>query len=69
MRMILMVVGLFISEITNAGLYDDLRELRGTISETSRTAKEANELSKTITPEKNLMRKFQHNHQRLNQAM
>lgn len=47
-----MLAVLCMSEMAYAGLYDDLRELRGTISETSRTAKEASELGKTITPEK-----------------
>lgn len=52
MRVILTVMVLLASEMACAGLYDDLRELRGTISETSRTAKEAGELGKTMTPEK-----------------
>jgi hypothetical protein len=52
MRVMLTALVLFTSEMANAGLYDDLRELRGTISETSRTAKEATELGKVITPEK-----------------
>lgn len=51
MRMILMLVATLASEMAHAELFNDLRELRGTIYETSRTAKEVNELGKTLAPE------------------
>jgi len=45
-------MALFSNEMAYAGVFDGLRELRGTISETSNTVKEASELGKQITPDK-----------------